>query len=120
MPMPILTASRNTRTPTSGCSTTSTPTAVWSQVRDIISATNGHTIAEEDAKTVLSYYDGLHKEDGGLYNYKKLPFAFVEMQKKTNSVGWISMHHSADYVELAMPPGSDLLKPFVKIPICIT
>jgi alkaline phosphatase len=41
----------------------------------------------------------------------KLPFAFVEMQKKTNSVGWISMHHSADY-ELA--PGSDLLKPFVK------
>ena len=87
-----------------------------SQVRDIISATNGHTIAEEDAKTVLSYYDGLHKEDGGLYNYKKLPFkAFAEMQKKTNSVSWISMDHSADYVELAMfGPGSDLLKPFVK------
>jgi len=86
------------------------------QVREIIDVANGGTISEEDAKTVLSYYDGLHKEDGGLYNYKKLPFkAFSEMQKKSNSVGWISMDHSADYVELAMfGPGSELLKPFVK------
>ena len=37
------------------------------------------------------------------------------MQKEHNSVGWISMNHSADYVELAMfGPGSQLLKPFVK------
>ena len=37
------------------------------------------------------------------------------MQGKINSVGWISMDHSADYVELAMfGPGSELLKPFVK------
>jgi len=86
------------------------------KVREIIDAANGGTISEADAKTVLSYYDGLHKEDGGLYNYKKLPFkAFAEMQKKSNSVGWISMDHSADYVELAMfGPGSQLLKPFVK------
>jgi len=86
------------------------------QVREIIDAANGGTISEDDAKAVLSYYDGLHKEDGGLYNYKKLPFkAFSEMQKKSNSVGWISMDHSADYVELAMfGPGSELLKPFVK------
>lgn len=85
------------------------------QVHDIIEHANGKTITDEDAKTVLSYYDGLHKEDG-LYNYKKLPYkAFSEMQQKTNSVGWISMDHSADYVELAMfGPGSDLLKPFVK------
>lgn len=86
------------------------------KVREIIDFANGATVSEDDAKTVLSYYDGLHKEEGGLYNYKKLPFkAFAEMQKKTNSVGWISMDHSADYVELAMfGPGSDLLKPFVK------
>ncbi|GEP51332.1 alkaline phosphatase [Flavobacterium noncentrifugens] len=86
------------------------------QVREIIDAANGGTISEDDARAVLSYYDGLHKEDGGLYNYKKLPFkAFSEMQKKSNSVGWISMDHSADYVELAMfGPGSELLKPFVK------
>ena len=39
----------------------------------------------------------------------------AEIQKKHNSVGWISMDHSGDYVELAMyGPGSDLLKPFVK------
>ncbi len=87
-----------------------------SKVREIIEAGNGTTVSEDDAKTILSYYDGLQKEDGGLYNYKKVPFkAFSEMQKKTNSVGWISMDHSADYVELAMfGPGSELLKPFVK------
>ena len=90
--------------------------ATPAKVREIIEAGNGTTVSEEDAKTILTYYDGLHKEEGGLYNYKKLPFrAFSEMQKKTNSVGWISMDHSADYVELAMfGPGSELLKPFVK------
>lgn len=87
-----------------------------SQVKEVVDFSNGSSISEDDAKTVLSYYDGLHKEEGGLYNYKKLPFkAFAEMQKKTNSVGWISMDHSADYVELAVfGPGSQLLKPFIK------
>ncbi|MDX6191965.1 alkaline phosphatase [Flavobacterium sp. Fl-318] len=86
-----------------------------SQVKEIIEKANGHSVADQEAKTVLGYYDGLHKEDG-LYNYKKLPYrAFAEMQGKINSVGWISMDHSADYVELAMfGPGSELLKPFVK------
>lgn len=92
------------------------PTSTVAQVREIIEFANGSALSDDDAKTVLSYYDGLHKEEGGLYNYKKLPFkAFAEMQQKTNSVGWISMDHSADYVELAMfGPGSELLKPFVK------
>lgn len=87
-----------------------------SQVKEVVDFSNGSSISEDDAKTVLSYYDGLHKEEGGLYNYKKLPFkAFAEMQMKTNSVGWISMDHSADYVELAVfGPGSQLLKPFIK------
>ena len=52
-----------------------------------------------------------------------MPFkAYSEIQKKHNSVGWISMDHSGDYVELAMyGPGSELLKPFCKkIRICIT
>lgn len=86
------------------------------QVREIIASGNGTTVSEEDAKIILTYYNNLHKEEGSLYNYKKLPYkAFAEMQKKTNSVGWISMDHSADYVELAMfGPGSELLKPFVK------
>ena len=92
------------------------PNSTVAQVREIIEFANGATLNDEDAKTVLSYYDGLHKEEGGLYNYKKLPYkAFAEMQQKTNSVGWISMDHSADYVELAMfGPGSELLKPFIK------
>lgn len=86
-----------------------------SKVKEIIEKGNGHSVSDEDAKMVLSHYDGLQKEDG-LYNYRKLPYkAFAEMQEKTNSVGWISMSHSADYVELAMfGPGSELLKPFVK------
>lgn len=85
------------------------------QVKELIEKANGHVVTEEEAKTVLSYYDGLHQEDG-LYNYKKLPFkAFAEMQQQHNSVGWISMDHSADYVELAMfGPGSELLRPFIK------
>lgn len=91
------------------------PESSVSQVKEIIEKANGHSVSDEEAKTVLGYYDGLHKEDG-LYNYKKLPYkAFAEMQGKINSVGWISMDHSADYVELAMfGPGSELLKPFVK------
>jgi len=92
------------------------PTFTVAQVRELVDSVNGKSISEEDAKTVLSYYDGLHKEDGGLYNYKKVPFkAFAQIQQKGNSVGWISMDHSADYVNLAMfGPGSELLKPFVK------
>ncbi|MEZ0005011.1 alkaline phosphatase [Flavobacterium sp. 28YEA47A] len=94
---------------------TITPSFSTSQVKEVIEKANGHAPSDEDAKIILSYYDGLHKEEG-LYNYKKLPYkAFSEMQQKTNSVGWISMDHSADYVELAMfGPGSELLKPFVK------
>lgn len=91
------------------------PTSTIKDVQDIVNYGNAKTISEEDAKIILGHYDGLHKE-GGLYNYKNLPFRiFAQMQTETNSVGWISMDHSADYVELAMfGPGSDLLKPFVK------
>ena len=86
------------------------------KVREIIASGNVETVSVEDAKALLDYYDGLNKDEDGLYNYRRLPFkAFAEMQKKRNSVGWISMDHSADYVELAMyGPGSGLLKPFVK------
>lgn len=86
------------------------------KVQELVKYANNHTIKEEEAKHILSFYNGIEKEDGGLYNYKKLPFkAFSEMQKDYTSVGWISMDHSADYVNLsAFGPGSDLIKPFVK------
>ncbi len=92
------------------------PENTVSQVRDLMSTANGAAFTEEQAKTILGYYTGFEKGEDGLYNYKKLPFkTFSEMQKEYTSVGWISMDHSADYVELAMfGPGSELLKPFVK------
>ncbi len=92
------------------------PDFTTSKVRELIEYAQATAITDEEAQTLLGHYSGLEKEDGGLYNYRKLPFrAFAEMQKKYNSVGWISMDHSSDYVELAMyGPGSGLLKPFVK------
>ena len=85
------------------------------EIKDWIVETNGFSLTDDEAKHMLNFYKGLEKEEG-LYNFKKLPFKFFsEIQKKHNSVGWISMDHSGDYVELAMyGPGSDLLKPFVK------
>lgn len=92
------------------------PTSTVAQVREIVEAGNGAPISEVNAKSLLGFYTGEMQKEDGLYNYKKLPFKlFADMQKATNSVGWISMDHSADYVELAMyGPGSELLKPFVK------
>ena len=86
-----------------------------SQVKDLIYEANKIQIADDKAKRLLDFYNGLEKEDG-LYNYKKLPYKFYsEQQGKTNSIGWISMDHSGDYVELAIfGPGKELLKPFVK------
>ncbi|SEH72827.1 alkaline phosphatase [Paenimyroides aquimaris] len=87
-----------------------------SQIKEFIKSTINVELDDEDAKTIASYYNGLKKGDDGLYNYKHLPFkAFAEIQKKHNSVGWISMDHSADYVEVAMfGPGNHLHKPFMK------
>ena len=86
------------------------------QIKDWIAENNQISESDEDAKHLLNFYKGLEKDEEGLYNYKKLPYkAFSEIQKKHNSVGWVSMDHSGDYVELAMyGPGSELIKPFVK------
>ncbi len=86
-----------------------------SSVKERVEYANGFVLTNEEASTLLSYYVSLDSEDG-LYNPKHLPFrALAKIQKQHNSVGWISMQHSADYVELAMyGPGSQLLKPFVK------
>ncbi|WP_449387524.1 alkaline phosphatase [Chryseobacterium lineare] len=86
------------------------------EIKDWIYETNKIRLADDEAKYMLSFYSGLEKQEAGLYNYKKLPFkAYSEIQKKHNSVGWISMDHSGDYVELAMfGPGSELLQPFIK------
>lgn len=84
-------------------------------VTDRVAYANGFSLTEDEATTLLSYYQSLQPEEG-LYNPKNLPFkALAEIQKQHNSVGWISMNHSSDYVELALyGPGSHLLKPFIK------
>jgi len=87
-----------------------------SQIKERIEYTNKFAVTDEEAKLILSYYSNLKANEDGLYNSRHLPFeALAQIQKQHNSVGWISMSHSADYVELAMfGPGSDLLKPFIK------
>ncbi|MDR6548180.1 alkaline phosphatase [Chryseobacterium rhizosphaerae] len=84
-------------------------------IKDWIYEGNQLALNDDEAKHLLSFYNGLEKEEG-LYNYKKLPFKlYSDIQKNRNSVGWISMDHSGDYVEVAAyGPGSQLLKPFIK------
>lgn len=90
-------------------------------MKDWIFETNKFSLTDEEAKHLLSFYTGAEKQEEGLYNYKNAFQSLFGNSEKHNSVGWISMDHSGDYVELAMyGPGSELLKPFVKIRICIT
>lgn len=86
-----------------------------SQIRERIYYANKIALSETEAKSLLSYYKNLQTEDG-LYNPRHLPFkTLAEIQKQHNLVGWISMQHSADYVELAMyGPGSQLLNSFIR------
>ena len=86
----------------------------YQQVRERIEFAQGWTPSDEEAKEVLKHYQQL--DETGLYNPRKLPFKYLaQISEKHTSVGWGSMDHSGDYVELAMyGPGSELLKPFVK------
>ena len=86
-----------------------------SQVKERIEYTNSFAVTDNEAKQILSFYGNIKQEEG-LYNPRHLPFKVLsDIQKERNSVGWIGMNHSADYVELAMfGPGSDLLTPFIK------
>ena len=85
------------------------------QTIERIEYANNFILNEKEAKEILNFYTDLKLEDG-LYNPKHLPFKMLaEIQKKYNSVGWISMDHSADYTELAMfGPGSEHLNPFIR------
>ncbi len=52
----------------------------------------------------------------GNYNDYKLPYQlFAQILQKYNSVGWIGLDHSADFVELGMyGPGQDMLPALIK------
>jgi alkaline phosphatase len=88
-------------------------TSVNSLIEKIEEA-NGYAIDKAEAAMLLKHYEML--DEKGIYNPRNLPFKHLaEIQGRYTSVGWGSMDHSADYVELAMfGPGSELLKPFVK------
>lgn len=84
------------------------------QIKELIHATNGIAATDEEVKSMKSYYDEIVRGEDGLYNYRKVPFKlYSEIQKKYNHIGWISMSHSSDHVEVAaFGPGSELLKPY--------
>lgn len=85
-----------------------------SVLRDRVMEAQGWALKDDEARELLTYYT--HLSDEGLYNPRHLPFKrFAQIQEKHTSVGWGSMDHSGDYVELALyGPGSELLKPFIK------
>lgn len=86
-----------------------------SQVIERIEAAQGIVIKAEDAMQLLSHYVTDRNEEG-LYNPYQLPFSdLARIQQQHTSVGWGSMGHSGDHVEIAAyGPGSELLKPFVR------
>ena len=85
------------------------------QTIERIEHANSIVLNSSEAQAILNFYSDINLEDG-LYNPKHLPFQLLaEIQKKHISVGWNSMHHTADYSELALfGPGSERLKPFIK------
>ncbi len=85
------------------------------ECQDVFKTTQQIQLNTDDAQQLLTYYQKAESENG-VYNYKKLPFkALADIQKKQTSVGWISMDHSADHVEVAAyGPGSQFLKPFIR------
>ncbi|SEK60505.1 alkaline phosphatase [Parapedobacter koreensis] len=91
-----------------------TPRSTVAQVIERIEAACGVAIQPEDAGELLKHYRGA--DEAGLYNPRNLPFrALAGMLERHLSVGWGSMDHSGDFVELAMyGSGSGELMPFVR------
>jgi alkaline phosphatase len=91
-----------------------------SSVNEIIERINfaqGITLSQKEAKTIYDHFQALPGSDAdNNYNDYSLPFKkLADIQTNHLNVGWAGMHHSGDYVELAMTgPGADSLPQFVK------
>lgn len=85
-----------------------------SQIIERVEGAQGIALTKDEASSLLKHYENTDSE--GLYNPYKLPFKeLADIQSKHTSIGWGSMNHSGDHVELAMfGPGSEKLRPFVK------
>ncbi|SDG23494.1 alkaline phosphatase [Dyadobacter soli] len=88
------------------------PTA--SQLIERIEFAQGYAIKTAEAEKLIGLLGT--KNEKGLYVANKPLFReFGAIQSRYTGLGWASMDHSADYVELAMfGPGSENLNPFVK------
>lgn len=84
------------------------------QVMDRLNQAQSFSLKKEEGAEILKSYTKL--SETGVYNPRHLPFRpLAAMQQTYTSVGFGSMDHSGDYVELAMyGRGKELLKPFVK------
>lgn len=84
------------------------------QIVDIIDHAQGIQIKKEEAQIIQKHYAQLSEKDRT--NSYKLPFEkLAQIQKKYTNVGWAGMHHSADFVEIAMlGAGSEMLPQFIK------
>ena len=91
-----------------------------SSVNEIIERINyaqGLTFTNKEAKIIYDHFQALPGSDAdNNYNDYSLPFKkLAEIQYQHLNVGWAGMHHSADYVELAMlGPGAEALPQFIK------
>ncbi|SEL34344.1 alkaline phosphatase [Parapedobacter koreensis] len=85
------------------------------QVIERLEHAQGIVIKADEAMRLLTHYVTDRNEEG-LYNPYRLPFAeLAQIQQHYTSVGWGSMDHSGDHVEIAAyGPGRELLKPFVR------
>jgi alkaline phosphatase len=83
------------------------------EFRSILQEAQGIVINLEEATNLVKSINALSLDE--MKKPHKLPFEqLANIQRNYTSVGWISMDHSADYVELTMfGPGSEMLKPFV-------
>ena len=59
----------------------------------------GWNLSEKEAIEILSYFQNISEKEKD--DHRNLPFElFAQIQKQHTRVGWISMDHSSDYVEL--------------------
>ena len=85
-----------------------------SQLIERIEFAQGYAIKQAQAEKLVSMFGA--KSEQGLYISNKPLFRELgRIQTQYTGIGWASMDHSSDYVELAMfGPGSENLKYFVR------